>query len=287
MGFEMGNSQKFGGDWTIEKLDILSDYLTFYLAALKDQKFGKVYIDAFAGCGKIETSGSLEEVSGSARIALQAKSKFDKYIFIEKKADYAQELKHIVDSEFPELASRVTVYNTDCNDKLIEICADTEFWLKNRAVLFLDPCATEVKWAALEAIAKTEAIDLWYLFPFSATQRMLPKKGIVDSWRAKLNDVFGNSDWEDRIYRADLQTSMFDDKERMIKDINTKELAVYIVERLKSIFPYVADNPRLLYNTKRSPLFMFCFAVANPSIKAQRLAKKVAEDHILKKRVLQ
>ena len=38
--------QKFGGNWTVEKLDILSDYLDFYLTALKNQKFKKIYIDA-------------------------------------------------------------------------------------------------------------------------------------------------------------------------------------------------------------------------------------------------
>jgi hypothetical protein len=39
----MKRTQKFGGDWTVEKLNILSDYLDFYLSALKNQKFGKIY----------------------------------------------------------------------------------------------------------------------------------------------------------------------------------------------------------------------------------------------------
>jgi len=50
---------------------------------------------------------------------------------------------------------------------------------------------------------------------------------------------------------------------------------------LETIFPAVAKNPRLLYNTKNSPLFLFCFAVANDNPKAIGLAMKVA-DHILK-----
>lgn len=44
----MGTRQRFGGDWTIEKLDILSSYLDFYITALKNQPFNKIYIDAFA-----------------------------------------------------------------------------------------------------------------------------------------------------------------------------------------------------------------------------------------------
>jgi len=278
-------AQKFGGDWTVDKLNILSDYLGFYLTALKDRSFGKVYIDAFAGNGEIRTRDGTEQITGSIRIALQAEPKFDKYIFIEKNPEYATELQRIVDSEFAELKPRVTIYKADCNDKLLELCdisKNAGFWKENRAVLFLDPFATEVKWETLRAVANTQAIDLWYLFPFSAAQRMLPNEGVVDSWRNKLNDLFGDADWEKRFYIPDQQINMFGD-DVMIKNVNTKELASYVCERLKSIFPYVADNPRLLYNTKMSPLFLFCFAVANPSPIAIKLAKKVAEDHILKK----
>jgi len=285
----MKQTHKFGGEWTIEKLIILSDYLDFYLNALKNQPFKKVYIDAFAGNGEIETRDGTEQITGSIRLALQAKNKFDRYIFIEKNPKYAAELQKITDVEFPTLKSRVHIYPEDCNKKLAEICDTTnpsisKFWKESRAVLFLDPYATEVKWATLKAIAGTQAIDLWYLFPFSATQRMLPKDGIVDSWRQKLSDLFGDIEWESRFYKLNPQLSL-DGVDTTIKDVNTEELAAYICERLRSIFPYVADNPRFLYNTKMSPLFLFCFAVSNPNPAAYGLAKKVAEEYILKKRV--
>ena len=49
-------SQKFGGDWTAKKLNIFTSYLDAYLIALQNQKFKKIYIDAFAGTGEIETA---------------------------------------------------------------------------------------------------------------------------------------------------------------------------------------------------------------------------------------
>jgi len=286
----MKQTQKFGGDWTIEKLNILSDYLDFYLKALKSQPFKKVYIDAFAGSGRIETRDGTEQITGSIRLALQAQNKFDRYVFIEKNPEFAAELQNIVESEFPMLKNRVHVYAEDCNKKLAEICDVTnpsiaKFWREHRAVLFLDPYATQVKWTTLEAVAGTQAIDLWYLFPFSAAQRMLPKDGVVESWEQKLNDLFGDDGWKSRFYKLNPQLSL-DGIDTTIKDVNTEELAAYICERLKSIFPYVADNPRFLYNTKMSPLFLFCFAVSNPKTKARDLAKRAAQDSILKKGVL-
>ena len=37
----MGELQQFGGEWTIQKLDILTGYLDAYLVALKYMKFKK------------------------------------------------------------------------------------------------------------------------------------------------------------------------------------------------------------------------------------------------------
>jgi three-Cys-motif partner protein len=76
--------QKFGGNWTEEKLNIFTRYLEAYLIALQKQRFGKVYIDAFAGTGEIETRDGEQCLIGSAKRALAAERKFDQYYFIER-----------------------------------------------------------------------------------------------------------------------------------------------------------------------------------------------------------
>jgi len=270
----------FGGKWTAEKLNILSNYLAAYLSVLKKQTFTKTYIDAFAGTGRIETSDYEEVIEGSVRLALNCEQKFDKYIFIEKKKTFAQELQAIVDTEYSEIKSRISIRNEDCNIALMDICENTN-WTINRAILFLDPYATEVKWETLKNVAATKAIDVWYLFPFSAAQRMMKNDGKIDeSWKLKLNSLFGDESWFDRFYKPDPQISLFYE-ESIIKSVNTRELSSYITERLRTIFPAVAENPRLLYNTKNSPLFLFCFAVANDKPRAVEIALRIA-DHILK-----
>ena len=66
-----------------------------------------IYIDAFAGNGKIELGDSNIEIEGSARLALNNSRDFDKYIFIEKNKTYAKELATTVCSDFPQKKIRL------------------------------------------------------------------------------------------------------------------------------------------------------------------------------------
>ena len=262
------NSQIFGGDWTEKKLNIFEKYLRAYIIALKEQKFSKVYIDAFAGTGTIYTKdGKL--LDGSARIALSSSPKFDKYL----------ELQKMVKEEFPELENKVVCLHGDANELLNYIINRVD-WGSSRGLLFIDPYATQFDWSTLVNVSKTYAIDVWYLFPFSALNRMLTRDGeIVESWRKKIDKVLGCTDWYEVFYKCNPQLSLFDEeKEQYIKDVDTDELKRYIIERLETVFPAVSKNPRIFYNSINSPLFLLCFAVSNKSKKAIDLAMRIASD---------
>ena len=278
----MSTKQKFGGPWTVDKLNILSDYLDFYTTALKNQPFDLIYIDAFAGTGKIliGEEEQYEEIDGSVRLALQSKGRFAEYIFIEKKPSFVKELKSMVEQDFPEKKNKVKIEKGDCNSVLLEICQKVN-WNKTRAVLFIDPYAANVEWETLQTIAATGAIDVWYLFPFHAANRMLRRDGQIDpAWEAKLNSIFGDNSWRDQIYHDDPQTNLFGIDE-VYKESSTDKLKRYIEGRLSTVFKGVSSNSRILYNRKNSPLFLFCFAVSNDNPKAKALAMKVA-NYILK-----
>lgn len=278
----MRGEQKFGGDWTIEKLDIFSSYLDAYLTALKNLKFQKVYIDAFAGTGNITSRDGNQMIAGSARLALSSQLKFDHYYFIESDPDKASALQKMVDTEFASLKRKVTIYPGDANTELSKICNSID-WRYNRGLLFLDPYATQVAWTTLELVARTEAIDLWYLFPFQALQRLLRKDGQMDrTWVECIDRLLGDHEWQAEFYKEDPQMNFFGTT-LIVKDINTESLKEYIIQRLKNIFPAVAPKPRIFRNTKQSPIFLFCFAVASRSEAAQRLALKIA-NHILKEK---
>ena len=282
--------QLFGGEWTEKKLSSVRQYLVAYATALSKQRFKIAYIDAFAGTG-YRTSSAKENsesllfpemdlfLDGSARIALQVEPRFDKYIFIEKNPGRYAELETLK-SEFPDLAKDIILQNTDANSYIKGLCQGPS-WKLHRAVLFLDPFGMQITWDTIEAIAKTQAIDLWLLFPLGvAVNRILTKNGRINpTWRAKLDALFGATDWYDAFYQETKQPALFGEEEHLEKVANFDSISQYYVNRLKTVFAGVAENPLPLYNSRNNPLFMLCFAVGNP--KGKDIALRIAQ-HILK-----
>jgi three-Cys-motif partner protein len=280
---------QFGGDWTEQKLEILRKYLSAYTTALSKQRFQKTYIDAFAGSGlrevrprRVEEQRSLVEhdeeqsgfLEGSARIALKTTPPFDRYVFVEKDPSRCAHLEALK-MEFPRLADRIVIRNKEANDYIREICRSP--WARNRAVLFLDPYGTQVKWRTIEAVAKTQAIDLWLLFPVGVgVNRMLTQSGdIPESWQRTLDEILGPCDWRETFYRKVKQDTLFGELER-IEKASIGVISQFFLDRLSMLFAGVADNPAVLRNSKRSPLYLFCFAAGNPA--GAKLALKIARD---------
>lgn len=103
--------QRFGGDWTAEKLERVRKYLAAYATIMHKQKFRFAYIDAFAGTGyrtlrqmkdqsellipELAEQESQSFLDGSARIALRVTPRFDRYIFIERDPNRFAELDRL------------------------------------------------------------------------------------------------------------------------------------------------------------------------------------------------
>ena len=298
-GMVAESSQAFGGSWTELKLELLAAYLEAYSIALKNQGFKKIYVDAFAGTGYREMIGEETETpalleaeqeaerifAGSATLSLKVKNPFDRYVFIEKSPRRMKELKR-VQTEYPHL--NIEFLCDDANRAIPELCRNTD-WRENRAVIFLDPYGMAVDWKTMEAIAKTEAIDVWMLFPVGIGVNRLLRQRIEDipaSWRTKLDTIFGTDEWQKVFYKACSNALLFDDSEYKVQKVSdpVKVITRYYQERLESIFPKVAPNPRYLFNLKNSPMFILTFAVASRKKAAQDLAMKLAKNILEKPR---
>jgi three-Cys-motif partner protein len=282
--------QLFGGDWTEQKLAILMQYLQRYNTALKNQPFTRVYVDAFAGTGyrmrrrqeykvpdlfeEVDEHDPQELLKGSARLALEVEPAFHRYIFVESDAAKIAELEKLRD-EHPARAKSVDIVQSDANEFIRCYCASQD-WQGQRAVMFLDPFATEVSWNTVERIAQTKAIDMWLLFPLMAVNRLLandPQKACRD----RLDKVFGTHEWFERFYRGHHVEDIFGQPLYVVKrSCDYDSIGAFFGERLQSIFAGVCSKGGILRNTKDTPLFQFFFAAANA--KGAPIALRIAEN---------
>jgi three-Cys-motif partner protein len=305
------HKHSFGGEWTTDKLERVRKYLHFYTVALKNQRFHTVYVDAFAGTGWISFNDSKDDqdsatgqtslfnllggsdevkefsplIEGSARIALQLETPFSEYVFIEKNQRRFKSLLEIK-KDFQSMKEKIRIENSEANRYIRNLCKSSDWLRRNkRGVLFLDPYGMQVPWETIKIVAQTGAFDVWYLFPLGmAVQRLLKNDGnIHESSKKKIDAVLGTSDWYDHFYKVEQSSICFGSEAEEVlaknKIANSSVIRDFFLARLKSIFPYVASNPKMLYNTKNTPLFLLCFASANRG-KGGALAIKVAE-HIL------
>lgn len=290
--------QKFGGAWTVIKIDILKKYLDAYTTALKNQPFNLVYIDAFAGCGKYSTKNDQQDMpllaikkdtdievrEGSARAALNITNPFHKYHFIDLAENNFEQLNSLK-AEYSSLSSRINLHRADANQTVLRICKGTN-WDDCRGVLFLDPFDLEVEWKTIETVAQTKAIDMWFLFPIMAVNRLLTRKELPpEEWQKKLDKVFGASNWRTSLYSKPQarQTSilLLLPEDTTVKDTDIEGIKEYTASRLKTVFTKVSPHARILKNKTNSPLFVLFFAVSTESDQGQNLAMRIA-NHILK-----
>lgn len=292
----------FGGDWTETKLDALEQYLRAYATALSKKSFRRLYVDAFAGTGYREQRANAPDaqptmftdeltelagtesqrfLDGSARIALRVTPPFHQFVFVEHNPRKVMELEKLK-VEFPAQADAIDIRAGDANKTIRDLC---QSWDKRgtRAVLFLDPFGMQAEWSTIQAVAQTGCIDTWILFPFAANRLMTKSPNDIPAgWRSRLDKLFGTPGWEGRFYKERKRVDIFDGDMTVIeKKLTLQGLGAYYGERLATVFPIVAPNPRVLRSAGNRPLFQLFFAASNAG-KGGEIALRIAR-HILEK----
>jgi three-Cys-motif partner protein len=281
----------FAGAHTAKKLDKLEDYLKAYLKVFKNKSWAHtIYVDAFAGTGTAPVAAksspalpldddSAEFIIGSARRALGLELSFSEYIFIEKGRAKARELEQLR-TAYADKASRVRIENADANAALQAICTKSN-WKKCRAVVFLDPFGNQVEWKTIEAIAKTGAIDLWYLFPAGlGVHRQISGKASFDSDKEKsLTRLLGTADWKKEfIVDEERSVDLFGHGgTTSTKTVTPASATQFMIKRMKSVFSCGVLDEWLELGPRGHHSYSLLFACANPSPKANALALKLAK----------
>jgi three-Cys-motif partner protein len=290
--------QKFGGPWSLIKVDTVARYYIAFNTALKKQGFKKVCIDAFAGSGDFQfkprdasplfdEAEVIETHAGSARRALATNPPFDRLVFVESAAGNIAALNKVL-LQFP--TANAEILRGDANVEVKNLCKSIN-WQDTRGVVFLDPFGNSVDWTTIVDLGKTK-LDVWYLFPLSGVYRNAPvdQADLTPDKQAAVTRIVGTSEWETKFYEPppsrppDLlslleepQTVPAAGSRKRTADVDAIE--AFVLERLRSVFPLVLPPRRLLGPTK-APLFSLFFAMANKSPQAQAVASPIAK-HLL------
>ena len=285
-----GAEQTFGGPWSVLKTEMVAKYLTFFTTALSRQPFELVYIDAFAGSGAFRYVPESSQVEllpdtkrvheGSASLALSTQPPFHRVVFVEQRRKNVLALEKLIARSGHRNAS---IEQGDANDVLRAYC-DPADWTTRRGVIFLDPFGMNVEWPTLEMIAATKALDVWFLFSLGGVNRNIPDSitRLDDTKRRAVTKVLGTEAWIEEFYQLPATPSIdptaLPSTEHKV--VGMDDLERYMLHRLKTVFPFVAEPKRL---RGHQSVFSLFFAVSNPAPSAIRLAQGPAQ-HILKAR---
>ena len=165
--------------WTLEKLTFLNKYLKAYVNATKSIKRGDVcFMDIFSGPGRdrIQETGAV--VDGSPLIAMKLNPGFRRFIFVDIKSEYTDQLRFE--------ASKLDVLHVthaipgDANtsiDKALEFAPDD-----GATFCFIDPPGIDVHWSTILKIAQHRPperlkAELFILFAYDMDLVRLMKNG--------------------------------------------------------------------------------------------------------------
>lgn len=277
---------KFGGDWTENKIEILVEYAKAYLTIMnsfaKRYDWKLLYFDGFAGSGFI-TKGNEENqkmiIGAASRILEIIKPRpFDVYYFVEKESDNIKELKKNTLDVFPK--KRIHIVETDCNEKIESMSTflASNKGRKYKTLAYIDPCGMQLNWSSLQTLEKL-SVDVWILIPTGmGVNRLLKKDGkISDAWLSKL-EVFLGMEQEDILsyfYKKQIIPTLFGDEIKIQKEEAIERSAVLYRERLEKLFKFVS-KPYILKNSSNSVMFHFLMVSNNSS------AVKVANEIVSK-----
>lgn len=275
---------KFGGNWTHNKIEILVDYAEAYLTIM--HKYAKrydwrlLYFDGFAGSGFIKPKKNQNNqwqlfgpqapqmIVGAARRILEIEEPraFDNYYFVEKGKTNFTNLIQNTKAQFPQKS--IQIANTDCNKKIMAMgqFLKTKQGKKYKVLAYIDPCGMQVNWESLVTLAEF-SVDAWILIPTGmGLNRMLKKNGkISDSWLEKLEQFLGMD--KDKIllhfYEREITPTLFGAQSQVNKTDNAiQKSAVLYKLRLAELFEYVSE-PFILRNKTNSIMFHFLMVSNN------------------------
>lgn len=282
--------ERWGGQWTEQKLDAFTKYVEAYLTILgKHDYWETIYFDGFAGSGtrkdKVQTVlyeqlklTPYEEhiYKGAAERVVCLDKSFDYYYFVDKPQSL-EKLKNKLELLPKAEGKKMLFKEGDCNIQLRKLADSMRTRKDLAALVFLDPFGMDIEWKSIASLQKTRT-DVWILLPTGIVNRLLDRAGKIQHID-RLVSFFGLSEEAIRaeFYKKTGQLDFFGggSPSKKIEDAIHHTADLYI-RQLKSIWTYVTEIPLILCNSRNSPIFYFIFASNNKT--AKKIAGQIIEN---------
>jgi three-Cys-motif partner protein len=254
------------GSWSeYIKHDILRRYLPARRAILDKRKGwfpgGDHYVDGFAGAGIARLRDEDRLINGSPRIALELTQPFDRHWFIEQTSWRVERLREMM-AEYPDRA--VTVLEGDCNQLIVEhVVPVVRAEHRARGFALLDPCAIDLDWATIQAIARTGAFEILVNLPTMAFNRgvlLNDIDNVTPKQVERMTRAWGSDEWLD-LYEE--RQGLWETRRVKLGPTGAKRLGRSFKERRLALeFPFVSE-PLVVCNTTGRPIYCLIFAGPN------------------------
>lgn len=161
---------------------------------------------------------------------------------------------------------------------LKEMCSNYD-WNETRAVVFLDPFGLQINYGTLQLLGATRAVDLWYLVPVFAMYRQISGEGQINpDGGPRVDAALGTTAWRDvAVTTEERGNDLFAQpqfKTKRAVDIQWFEKIAR--ERIGAAFGGRVLEETLPLGKNGVHYFSLMFAWANPSERAENLAKRLA-----------
>lgn len=191
-------------EWTLQKNSIIYEYSALFSTGMKIKWDHRIYVDLYAGTGKVITKESQKVLYGSPLLAMEVKDKFDKYILCEKDKKNYKSLKSRVENFYSDLD--VTVIHGDCNEKIETVFNLIPKPSIGNSVLtfcFIDPFKFDIQFNTIKVLSKYY-VDFLMLFATDMDLKRNFKDHYVKKDHERLDIFFGDEIWRDEWQQASI-----------------------------------------------------------------------------------
>jgi three-Cys-motif partner protein len=189
------------GEWAEEKGRLLWYYCDLFATSMKGKWDERVYIDLFAGAGKVRVRGTDKVLLGSPLLALIVRDPFNRYIFCEQEPIRLETLRHRVVERYSTF--EVRYIEGDVNSQVSRILAEMPSYATRHKVLgfcFADPYGLQdLKFSTIKGLAM-RFMDFLILIPAMDPQRAW--EHYLDPKNTTVDEFLGNPDWRSEWQRG-------------------------------------------------------------------------------------